>query len=40
VKNIYDYMYAMGEYKPGEEADVIVLRNNEKVNLKIVLGSR
>jgi len=40
VKNIYDYMYAMGEYKPGEEAEIIVLRNNEKVTLKIVLGSR
>ena len=40
VKNIYDYMYAMGEYKPGEEAEIVVLRNNEKVTLKIVLGSR
>ena len=40
VKNIYDYMYAMGEFKPGEEAEVVVLRNNEKVTLKVVLGSR
>ena len=40
VKNIYDYMYAMGEYKPGEEAEIVVLRNNEKVTLKVVLGSR
>jgi len=40
VKNIYDYMYAMGEFKPGEEAEIVVLRNNEKVTLKIVLGSR
>ncbi|MBK7255092.1 MAG: PDZ domain-containing protein [Ignavibacteria bacterium] len=40
VKNIYDYMYAMGEFKPGEEAEVVVLRKNEKVTLKIVLGSR
>ncbi|MBS1551731.1 MAG: M20/M25/M40 family metallo-hydrolase [Bacteroidetes bacterium] len=40
VKNIYDYMYAMGEFKPGEEAEIIVLRKNEKVTLKIVLGSR
>ncbi|HMS64337.1 MAG TPA: M20/M25/M40 family metallo-hydrolase [Ignavibacteria bacterium] len=40
VKNIYDYMYAMGEFKPGEEAEVIVLRKNEKVSLKLVLGSR
>lgn len=40
VKNIYDYMYAMSEFKPGEEAEVIVLRNNEPVTLKITLGSR
>lgn len=40
VKNIYDYMYAMGEFKPGEEAEIIVLRGTEKVALKITLGSR
>ncbi|MEO8666489.1 MAG: M20/M25/M40 family metallo-hydrolase, partial [Ignavibacteria bacterium] len=40
VKNIYDYMYAMAEFKPGEEAEVVVLRNNEKVTLKVVLGTR
>ena len=40
VKNIYDYMYAMGEFKPGEEAEIVVLRNNEKVTLKVVLSSR
>lgn len=40
VKNIYDYMYAMGEFKPGEEAEIVVKRNNENVTLKVVLGSR
>ncbi|MBK8552842.1 MAG: M28 family peptidase [Ignavibacteria bacterium] len=40
VKNIYDYMYAMGEFKPGEEAEVVVLRKKEMVTLKIKLGSR
>ncbi|MBS1517071.1 MAG: M20/M25/M40 family metallo-hydrolase [Bacteroidetes bacterium] len=40
VKNIYDYMYAMGEFKPGDETDITVLRNNEKVTLKVKLGSR
>ncbi|MEP7146370.1 MAG: M28 family peptidase [bacterium] len=40
VKNIYDYMYAMAEYKPGEEAEIVVFRNNEKISLKIILGSR
>lgn len=40
VKNIYDYMYAMGEFKPGDEAEVVVLRKNEQVTLKVVLGRR
>ncbi|MDZ4711617.1 MAG: M20/M25/M40 family metallo-hydrolase [bacterium] len=40
VKNIYDYMYAMAEFKPGDEAEVIVIRNNEKVQLKVTLGAR
>ncbi len=40
VKNIYDYMYAMGEFKPGEEAEIVVLRGNEQVTLKVVLGTR
>lgn len=40
VKNIYDYMYAMGEFKPGDEAEVVVLRNKEQVTLKVVLGRR
>lgn len=40
VKSIYDYMYAMAEFKPGDETDIIVLRNNEKISLKVTLGSR
>lgn len=40
VKNIYDYMYAMGEYKPGDEIDVVVMRDKEKVILKVKLGTR
>lgn len=40
VKNIYDYMFAMGEFKPGEVAEVTVIRKNEKVVLNIKLGSR
>jgi hypothetical protein len=37
VKNIYDYTYALGEFTPGQEIDVIVLRNGEKKTLKIKL---
>ena len=40
VKNIYDYMYAMQEFKPGDEAEIVVLRNNEKMTLNIMLGTR
>lgn len=40
VKNIYDYMYAMEEFKPGDEAEIIVVRNNEKVTLNVLLEGR
>jgi hypothetical protein len=40
IKNVYDYTYALAEYKPGEEVDVIVKRNGETMNLKLVCGSR
>lgn len=38
VKNIYDYTYALGKYKPGDEADVIVLRGpreDKQVSVKV-----
>lgn len=40
VKNIYDYMYAMQAYKPGDVVDVIVLRSGQEVKLSLTLGSR
>lgn len=40
VKNIYDYMYAMQGYKPGDVVEVIVLRNGQEVKLNLTLGSR
>lgn len=40
VKNIYDYMYAMQGYKPGDVVDVIVLREGQELKLSITLGSR
>jgi S1-C subfamily serine protease len=33
-------MYAMAEFKPGDEAPIVVLRNNEEVTLKVKLGTR
>jgi aminopeptidase YwaD len=40
VKNIYDYMYAMQGYKPGDEVEVIILRNGQELKTTIKLGSR
>jgi S1-C subfamily serine protease len=40
VKNIYDYMYAMQDYKPGEEVDVVVKRGDDEITLKVTLGLR
>lgn len=40
VKNIYDYMYAMQSYKPGDEVEVVFLREGKEMKTKVVLGSR
>ena len=42
VKTIYDYTYALGKYKPGDEVTVEVLRgdNNRPVTLSIILEKR
>lgn len=40
VKNIYDYMYAIQDHKPGEEVDVVVKRGEEEITLKVPLGLR
>ncbi|CAN5639775.1 hypothetical protein BH10BAC5_BH10BAC5_01500 [soil metagenome] len=40
IKNIYDYTAALGEYKPGDEVDVVVKRGSDIVNLKIICGSK
>jgi len=40
VKNVYDYTYALGEYVPGDEVDVIVKRGDETKTLKVKLERR
>jgi len=40
LKNIYDYTYALGEVKIGEETTITVLRDGETIELKITPGSR
>jgi aminopeptidase YwaD len=40
VKNVYDYTYALGEMKAGQEYVIEVKRGGEKLTLKIVPQSR
>ncbi|MEW6194553.1 MAG: M28 family peptidase [Bacteroidota bacterium] len=40
VNNIYDFMYAMGEYAPGDKVDVIVIREEKEVTLNLELISK
>lgn len=40
ILNIYDYTDAMADLKVGEETDISVERDGEKLDLKIVPGSR
>ena len=35
VKNIYDYTYALGDFKPGDETDVVVKRGEEELTLHV-----
>ena len=40
VKNVYDYTYALGEMKAGQEYVIEVVRGSEKLTLKIVPQAR
>ena len=40
IKNLYDYTYALGEYKPGDEVDVVITRGKEKITVKVKLERR
>jgi aminopeptidase YwaD len=40
VKNVYDYTYALGEMKAGEEYEVEIMRGGEKLKLKITPAAR
>lgn len=35
VKDIYDYMYAMNEFNPGDIVDVVVLRDGKEMTFKV-----
>ena len=40
VNNIYDFMYAIGDYKAGDKVDVIVLRDGKEVKLNVELMAK
>jgi S1-C subfamily serine protease len=40
VKNVYDYTYALGEMKAGQEYVVEVVRGTERLTLKITPEAR
>jgi len=40
IKNIYDYVYALGQHKPYDEVDIVVLRNGKELSLRVRLEKR
>jgi len=37
IKSLYDYTYALGEYKPGDEVDIVIKRGNDSKTLHVKL---
>jgi hypothetical protein len=37
IKNVYDYTYALGEYKAGDKVEIIVKRDGKEVKLEALL---
>lgn len=40
ISNIYDYVYALKEFVPGDKVDVIVLRDGKELTFHLILGAR
>ena len=40
IKNVYDYTYALQDYKPGDMAQVIVKRGDQTLKLNVTLIAR
>jgi Peptidase family M28/PDZ domain len=40
VRNVYDYTYALGEMKAGEEYEVEIMRGSERLKLKLTPAAR
>lgn len=39
VDDVYDYMAALGEFDPGDEVEIVVLRDGERMSFKVVLAA-
>jgi len=37
IENIYDYMYLLNDFEPGQKVEVVLLRNDEKIRLNVIL---
>ncbi len=40
IKNLYDFTYAIGEYRAGDQVDVVVKRGNETLTFPLTVGKR
>jgi S1-C subfamily serine protease len=40
VKNVYDYTYALGEMKAGQEYEIEVMRDGQRLTMKITPEAR
>jgi len=40
IKNVYDYTCALGEMKPDQEIEVEIVRNGERLKLKLTPQAR
>jgi aminopeptidase YwaD len=38
VKNIYDYTYALGDFKPGDDTDIVVKRGDKELTLHVTFS--
>ncbi len=39
VEDVYGYMYALGEFEPGDEVEIVVLRDGERLVFSVVLAA-
>ncbi|MFA6467535.1 MAG: M20/M25/M40 family metallo-hydrolase [Bacteroidota bacterium] len=40
IKSIYDFMYSLEGFKPGDETEVVFKRGEETITAKVIFGSR